>query len=67
MLKYLKSLSKKVESVEGEEKEECSICFGYFEQTGVPETEWQGVSVTLNCKGKHKFHLKCMEDWTVYK
>jgi hypothetical protein len=70
MTKYLKSLSTKEDpqpNTPDAEKEECSICFGYFEQSGGPETEWQAIAVVLKCSGKHKYHLKCLEEWTVYK
>ena len=47
------------------EKLECTICLGYFEKES-PEDEWKETIVEL-CTGKHKYHLKCINEWTVYK
>ena len=68
MKNYLKKLSKKSDSknINDQEKEECCICFGYFEKGG-EGTEWMEDIVELKCDGKHKYHLKCMEEWTEYK
>ena len=47
------------------EKLECTICLGYFEKES-QEDEWKETIVDL-CSSKHKYHLKCINEWTVYK
>ena len=48
------------------EKMECTICLGYFEAEGTDDL-WKDSIVEINCGGKHKYHLKCMNEWTIYK
>ena len=48
------------------EKSECSICLGYFEPEG-SDDHWKSKLVELKCNNKHKYHLKCMKEWTIYK
>lgn len=48
------------------EKSECTICLGYFEAEGI-EDHWKSKIVELSCNNKHKYHLKCITEWTIYK